>query len=215
MKKLFLLPGFVLVALFSPWAAAQDLTFFAVSGSIDQAISEPANLVTPLPAESRVIIRLTADGHLAAWVNDDPAYAQTAFLLQTTTTATLTDPIILSNARIDFSGTCVTFRSSTTGQSVRFQLSGTACSNTAQGTTVFQGVGLSKQSGDALSQAFVAMGDGAFPPMTAFNCHCNPDDSSDRACDSGGMGATACSTGSSGKQGATACGTGWYACCKN
>lgn len=204
-----------MVALFSPWAAAQNLTFSAVPSSTDQVISEPANLITSPPAESRVIIQLTADGHLAAWVNDDPAYAQTAFLLQTTTTATLSDPIILSNARIDFSGTCVTFRSSTTGQSVRFQLSGTACSNTAQGTTVFQGAGLTRQSGEAINQAFIATGNGPFPPITAFNCNCNPHGSSDRACDSGGMGATACSTGSSNQQGTTACGTGWYACCKN
>ena len=215
MKKLFLLPGFVLAALFSPWATAQNLNFSEVSNGSGQVVGEPVYPSTLPPAASSVVIRLTADGQLAAWVKDDPAYPQTAFLLQTTTAITLNDPIMLDQAMIDFSGTCVTFRSSTTGQSVRFQLSGTACSNTAQGTTVFQGVGLSKQSGDALSQAFVAIGNGAFPPMTAFNCHCNPDDSSDRACDSGGTGATACSTGSSGKQGATACGAGWYACCKN
>lgn len=177
------------------------------------AIQEPALVQVEKPS---VEIRATADGHLAAWVKNHPAYPKTVFLLQGDGKVRLEAPLVLTNASVQYDGKCVTFISGT-GQAVCFTISREACLKAPSNAKYYMGWGLVKQAGADIEAQCVGAGAGPFPPVVAYSCKCIGTAQPSVNCDSGGPGATECGTGSSvasiSVSCSVSCGEGYYACC--
>jgi len=180
-----------------------------------------------------VEIRKTTDGNLAALIKNYPDFPRTVFLLQLTNKATLSSPIILSDAIVNYQTDHIFFRSRITNEYVVFQLTGATPQIPDTGINIggFSGFGLTGQLQEvSVYNAMITNNDTTFPPTSALvSCTCNAAAVASTGCISGGQGASSCTQSEGGGGGVTVMGTGgntnstssckvtctqgYYACC--
>lgn len=173
-----------------------------------------------LVEQPSVDIRKTSDGALIAVVKNHEGYPNTIFALQTNDENSVPNPIILTNAVINYSINCVTFRSTNSGNIVVFKLNNSSCQIPPTGNIrTFTGYGLIKQQRESTYNSLIGFAGTTFPPILEIvTCQCNTPGGplggiAESGCTSGGSGSTTCSQSDTSGSCSVTCGTGTYACC--
>jgi hypothetical protein len=208
MKNYFKISGFYGIC---------TLILFSTMSMISKTTTCSQNNVVEQPTVS---INVTQDGHVAAYVKNDKRYANTLFALQLKEKPSFKSPILLENCTVVVGKNYFIFSSKSTDNQVVLKLDGTIVKEgVSENALIFEGYGIIKTINPDKYADVSLITQGPFPPIYEYSCTCVGSGGSMAECDSGGEGATECSTGSSVATVSTSCqvscGSGYSACCKD